>query len=110
MEITKTKDVWIVWSQTDLIEGRGSMYPLAICEKEATAKRIGHKNYVQGSNCPITKGAAYKIGGEWFAPARIYPPSREDDSEQARIDKKKEVMERARMSGLTDDDLKILVS
>ena len=36
----KTQKAYIVWSNTDLTEGRGYEYPMCICSKEATAAAI----------------------------------------------------------------------
>ena len=43
MEIQDTKQVWLAMTNTDCTEGRGRQYPKFVCEKKATAIRLGKK-------------------------------------------------------------------
>ena len=40
LTITDTKDVWVVYTNTDLTEGRGYQYPIHVCGSPATAERM----------------------------------------------------------------------
>ena len=110
LKIQETKTVWVAWTNTDLTEGRGQSYPKAVCEKEATAIRLGHKGSVMGSNCHVTAELAVKVSGRWLYPARLHTATTEDSQAQASTDAKRAAIEKAKAAGLTDDDIKALVN
>jgi len=99
---------WVVWSNTDLIEGRGRNYPLAVCALEATARRMGKKRYVQGANCPVEQVPVYIKDGRTYGPVDKHQPTTDDRNHQKRVDKQNEVYTRAKQLGLSDEDLRIL--
>ena len=122
VEILETKPVYVVWTNTDLTEGRGSRFPLHICEKQSTATRLAKGNYVMGTDCPISKSKALRIKFteddffyKWFALARILPPSKEDAAEEEKLEKQRRIqtaketaIEKARAAGLSDEDIEAL--
>lgn len=108
IEVEEIKDVWVVWSNTDLTEGRGHNYPKYICESFETAKRLGHGRYVQGLNCPVYQGKGYKIYNEWYYLNSIERESKEDVDLRIKREKKEEVLSKAKNAGLSDEDLKVL--
>ena len=113
MEKLETKEAYVVWTNTDLTEGRGIEYPMAICEEKATAIRLGRRNYVQGSNCTITKETIFRIakkpyGSRWYGPARLIFPTAEDTKIQKRIDKAEKAVKKAIECGLTEEEIKAL--
>lgn len=108
MEIEETKTVYVAWTNSDLTEGRGFMYPLAICETEATAIRRGSGGYVQGANCPVTAETAVKLHRQWLVPGRIEPATDGDKRLQERIDLRNAAFEKARAAGLTDADIEAM--
>ena len=104
----KTKSIFIVWTNTDLTEGRGYQVPIAYCEKEATARRLAKKKGVMGTDASISEYAASSYNGEWLAPIRIEPSTKEDDEQQKKIDAYNATIKKARAAGLSEEDLKIL--
>jgi len=110
VELSDTKDVWIVWTNTDRNEGRGSEKVLAVCETKATAQRIGTKGYVMGSNCPISKTLAIKVNNNWLVPGEIEKATKEDLDKQLYIDKRDIVLAKAKKAGLTEDELRLISS
>lgn len=105
MEIEKSKVVWVVYTNTDLTEGRGYNFPLFVCESEATAMRLAKRRYVQGSDAPIKECVAVMVNGSWLAPVRIETSTVEDDRKQVAINARRDALKKAREAGLTDDDL-----
>jgi hypothetical protein len=101
------KQVFAVMTNTDLTEGRGRQYIKAFCETEATARRIGHRGYVQGGNCPIEKKMLYKPDGQarWYGPVFVEAPSIEDEKLQSVLDARNAALEKAKSLGLTDDEI-----
>ena len=109
VEIKEVKEVWYVETATDLTEGRGHNYTKYVCESEATAIRLSKGGYVQGSDCPIYKGSAYKIGHSWFYGGFILQRASENDKKvQAKLDEKNALIEKAKALGLSDEEIKKL--
>ncbi len=113
--MSKTKPVWVVWTNDDLTEGRGDEFPLFVCESETTAIRMSKKQGVQGSDARVERFDAVLHESRWCAPVRIYRPTEKDREadiriEQARIaeQRRQEALDRARKAGLSEDDIKIL--
>ena len=115
--IAETKEVWVAWTNTDCTEGRGQEVPLAVCEAESTARRMGKRGSVQGSDCRVNREVAVCLDGRfgWLVPGRIQSPSREDEEEERRLEaqreaaaRKREALERAKAAGLSDEDIKAL--
>lgn len=108
-----TKTVYVAYTNTDCTEGRGYDVPIAVCEMEATAKRIAKKQYVQGSDGPVRSVDLVKIGDKWYAPSaaiNIIKPSKDDVAVQARVDAKRDALEKAKALGLSEDDIKALAA
>jgi len=105
-------DVFVVWTNDDLTEGRGREYPMAVCELEATANRLAKGSYVMGSDARITKEVAYYINDRWYFIGTFTPATPEDRIENVKIlemEKKKlkaaDALEKAKRLGLSDDDI-----
>ena len=96
VDVADVRDVWIVWKNTDDIEGRGKQYIAYTCEIEATAIRLAKKKYVMGSDCPIEKVLSYRIGGNWFQPSPVVPASEDDINAQRKIDVDRSIQGRAK--------------
>lgn len=109
----ETKTAYVAFTNTDCTEGRGVDMPIALCELEATAKRIARGRYVQGSDGPVRRVELRKIGEQWYAPLSAVPylaPSLEDLSNQKALDERNAVLEKARKAGLTEDDINALAN
>lgn len=118
IDIVDIKDVYVVWTNTDLNEGRGQEYPFKICEEKATARRFAKGNDVQGTDCRISKAKVCKINGLnddnavkfWYlGPVIIERPTTEDKKVQQQIDEYETVMQKAMDSGMTEEDIAIMV-
>lgn len=116
--ITASKKVFTVWTNTDLTEGRGTERPMAYCELEATAKRLAKGSYVQGTDGRITVEEMIRIKDVWYAPhgyGFIEYGTREDmemekklEEERKAAERKAKILEKARALGLTEDEIKEL--
>jgi hypothetical protein len=110
------RTAWAVWTNTDLCEGRGMEYVKVFCELQSTARRLAKKNYVQGSDCRVTRENILYLDGMWYAPGPcVDPGTREDIQEEERIraeqlarEAKRQALERARELGLTEDEIRAL--
>jgi len=105
-----TKEVWLVTTNTDLIEGRGKQIHLAFCEEYATAKRLAKGQYVQGGNCPMEKCNIFKPeeGAEWFGPISIEQPTSQDIADQSVIDAQSNAVAKAKAAGLNTADIRLI--
>lgn len=108
-EISEVKAVYVAWGNTDNTEGRGQSYPLAVCDSETTAKRLGQKKGVQGMDCHVSEEGAFKINGTWQTAARIHQPSDEDKKNDKRRLDKRWALKKASDAGMTDTDIKALL-
>ena len=117
-EKIEQKYVWVVWSNTDLTEGRGNEYPMWVCGTEATAQRLRHSAYIQGTDAPVRKtkvhweNSEHKGFGYWVGPVRIEEPTVEDidiqrriDEERGRVEQKDALIERLRGLGASEEDI-----
>ena len=109
IQAMQTRDVWVAWTNTDLTEGRGYRYPLAVCESETTADRLGQKKYVMGSACPVTKEVAVRVHGSgWLVPGAIHPETDEDKKARAILEARRAAVQKAKDAGLTDEEITAL--
>ena len=99
------KQAFVVFTNSDLTEGRGFEFPIAVCEAEATAIRLSKKAYVMGSDAPIRQFTIRRDGGYWFGPVKVIAPTKEDESAQVKRDARRIAIEKARAAGLTDDEI-----
>lgn len=101
------RKVWVAWTNTDLTEGRGWRVPLAVCDIEATAIRLGARASVQGSNCEVTEETAVRLAPNhaWLIPGWIDSATDDDRAAQRIMDEQRSAIQRARDAGLTDADI-----
>ena len=116
MLISDEREVWVVYTNTDLTEGRGYEYAMAVCECESTAIRLARKQGVQGMDARVRQETMYRMVGAWYTPgARVVPPSGEDMAEERALQLKREAkarkdtaIKRARELGLSEEDIAAL--
>lgn len=102
------RTAWVVYTNTDLTEGRGWQYPLHVCDKEATAIRLAHKAGVMGSDAEVKAVNLVRAGGAWYGPVQIKQATKEDDHAQKLMDERRAAVARARELGLSDEDIRLL--
>jgi len=107
-DIQGEKKVFIAWTNTNLTDGYGHEYPLAVSESEATVTRLGRKGGVQGSQCRVTASLGYKINNVWYYPGSLKTPTKEDLALDEKRLIRRQAEERARDMGLSEDDISIL--
>ena len=106
--ITDTKEVWVVYTNSDLTEGRGHQYPIHVCGSPATAERMAIRKGVQGSDANVSKMTAVKVRGSWLAPVEIVKANDKDRQLDEQNKMRKLAREKAKAAGLSDDDIKLL--
>lgn len=110
-EVVEGKEFWVVYSNTDLTEGRGHSIAVATCEMESTAIRLSIKRGVMGTNADVEPVKGIVFGGQTYIPSyavKIDNPSKEDIETQKKLDAKRLAFAKAKAAGLTDDELKAL--
>lgn len=108
MSHTESKSVFVAYSNTDLTEGRGRDFPIAVCELKSSALRLSKGRYVQGSDGPVRAATLKIFDGEWYAPlciVKIESPTKEDIAAQSIIDCKAAAIQKAKDLGLTDAEI-----
>lgn len=104
----ETKPVFVVWTNTDLTEGRGHQIPIRVCWSRATARRIAKGQGVMGSDATVEEHKAYRIGRHWHAPCQIIAPSKDDEAQDKVDAEKNKAIEKAKAAGLSDEDIAAL--
>ncbi len=104
----ETKDVFVLYTNTDLTEGRGNQYPISVCESESTAIREGCKKGVQGTDIRAEKEFAVRIDGNWFASVNIIKPTSDDEMKDETAQKIQAIKEKLKNSGLTAEEMVLL--
>lgn len=82
--IENVNPIWVVWTNTDLTEGRGANYVLYWCETETTANRLAKGRGVMGSDADVLIHKTYLIDRVLYIPAsrmNLIKPSKEDIAE-----------------------------
>jgi hypothetical protein len=107
--VEDVKPVWVVWQNTDLTEGKGWERVLHVCEGKETAERLGKGRNVQGTDCLVSEGLAYKIEGmlDWYIPGYIIPETHSDTAKRILREEKERVLEKAR-GVLTEEEISLL--
>lgn len=105
MEITDTKVVFVVWSNTDLTEGRGRQIPIYVCASQTTANRLSEKAGVQSTKADVYETEAYRIENKWYAPTHIRSATLADKKIDTARKSREEIVKRAKEFGLSDDDI-----
>ena len=108
MDIKEVKEVWIVQTTKDMTEGRTPSTNWKVCETESTARRIGKGRFVMGSDCPIEKSFAVKIGHSWFYPGEIVHANDDDLRLEERKAAKMSLIERLESKGFTKEEIDLL--
>jgi len=104
----ETRDAWLVESNTDLTEGRGERFPLAVCRLEATANRMAKGRYVQGSDAPVSPVKLLRVDGRWYGPVDVVQPCAEDEAVQMVMNERRKAINKAKAAGLTEADIEAL--
>lgn len=109
--MTEQKTVWVVHTNTDLNEGRGRQFIKHYCGTEATARRLGKGQYVQGGDCPVSEKTLVRAFNGWVDPSHIVTIEKATDGDrkvQARINTARKAFKKARDAGLSPEDIKAL--
>lgn len=107
--------LYAVWSNTDLTEGRGREYVNFYCLNESTAKRKARRNYIMGSTSPITVVDAFlSEDGQYIVPisVEVVQPTAEDIEQERLVElertKEQRKQELIKSLNLTKEQLDLL--
>lgn len=103
--------VYVVFTNTDLTEGRGRQVPLYVCKRYTTAVRMSKKKGVMGSDAEVHEVTCKDIEGQLYMPINcvdIYLPTREDVVEDDKRIRREQAIARAIALGLSKEDIEAL--
>ena len=103
--MSEQKNIFIVWTNTDLTEGRGHQVPVAFCESRATAVRLSKRAGVQGTDADVQPFPAIKHQGSWCAPFRMTIATDADKKQEIALEERARIIEKAIASGMTKEEL-----
>lgn len=110
MKEAKTVLIHVVWTNTDLTEGKGQQIPIAYSELYSTAARLASKKGVQGSDAEVQCQEVFRVGHTIYAPVRMEPATEIDKArEKVRIERAAAI-EKARAAGLTEEELRLIAT
>lgn len=103
-----SKNVWAVFSNTDLTEGRGREYIKYFCESKITAMRLGKDGYVMGTPAPIRQVKVYSLPNEYglFGRVHVILPNEEDKEKQKDLDKATKFKQFCESNGISIEELR----
>lgn len=112
----KKSTVYVAYVNTDLTEGKGYNIPFAVCRLKTTAIRLGKGKNVQGSDAIVKPVELIEITennvADWYGPKKdcfhIHLPTHEDKIQDIQNQIQEKVVQKARKSGLTEEDIEIL--
>lgn len=115
MPEAKVVKAWVAWGNKDQTEGRGPIYPYAVCECEATAHRKAKGIDTQGGTGKVTQVELHEVQFSphvwdvaWYGPVYVEPPTTGDLQEETRLRQRREALEAAKAAGLTDEQINAL--
>lgn len=105
-----TRKVYVVWTNTDLTEGRGSVVPQYICALKATALRLAKGINVQGSNGEITESTVTYDSNQisYIGPVKIIQGNLEDEEKEKRLQERQAIARK--IIGITKEELRIIMT
>ncbi|WP_343552148.1 hypothetical protein [Pantoea sp.] len=105
MEIQESKTVWLTMTNENLTDGYGKSKILFVCEQKETARRLGKKGYIQGSDCPVERATAVKISGVWLVPGNIQQESDSDKKIRIANEERDAVLNKMRDAGFSEEEI-----
>lgn len=106
--------VYVVFTNTDLTEGRGRQVPLYVCELYTTAVRMSKKKGVTGSDAEVHEVhevTCKNIDGRLYMPVDcvdVFLPTREDIVEDDKRIRREQAIQKATALGLSKEDIEAL--
>jgi len=99
---------WAVLVNSDLTEGRGRERIRCICELEATAIRLARRASTQGSDGTVWPVELLHHQGRTYGPIDLELATAADVKAQQVLDRRREVIEKARALGMAEDEIEFL--
>lgn len=118
INVVEAFKVWVVYTNTDLTEGRGADYPIFTCASESTALRLAKKRGVMGSDARVHESTVVRLScnrGTYMSDVRITYPDTIDEIADKELKKSRDkialkelAIEKAKALGLSEEDIKAL--
>lgn len=103
-------ELYAVYTNTDLTEGKGAQYPFAWSTSETAAIRLSKRKGVMGADAEVRQVCGIRIGKTTFAPVHLEVPTTHDLSvDQLRHDRN-EAIEKAKSAGLSPEEIKLIAT
>ena len=117
MELSDEK-IYLVETNTDLTEGRGTRYPIYHCKTRSTAERLSKNKGVMGTNAIVSEVSLFEHDGKKYINiwnVHLINPSSEDLLKEEKhqqalrlAEEKSRAIQRAKELGLSDEDIEAL--
>lgn len=103
--------LYVVFTNTDLTEGRGRQVPLYVCKRYTTAVRMSKKKGVMGSDAVVHEVTCKNIDGQLYMPVNcvdVFLPTKEDVVEDDKRVRREQAIAKAMELGLSKEDIEAL--
>jgi hypothetical protein len=100
--------LYVVFTNTDLTEGRGIQVPVAWARNKYTAQRLAKGQGVMGSNAEIRSIDIYDVLGVEYIPlacVHVKYPSKQDEDLQKQEEERNNTIAKMKALGVTDEML-----
>lgn len=107
------KTIYVVFSNTDLTEGRGAEHPIGCFESKTSAINFSKKKGVQGTDADVREMPSFLVdmaiyGHCVYAPAIIHKPSDEDKRKDELHYLRENALKKAKAAGLTKEEIDLI--
>jgi hypothetical protein len=100
--------LYVVFTNTDLTEGRGIQVPVAWSRNKYTAQRLAKGQGVMGSNAEVKSVDTYDVLGVQYIPlacVHVKYPSKQDEDLQKQEEERNNTIAKMKALGVTDEML-----
>ena len=100
--------LYVVFTNTDLTEGRGIQVPVAWSRNKYTAQRLAKGQGVMGSNAEVKSVDTYDVLGVEYIPlacVHVKYPSKQDEDLQKQEEERNNTIAKMKALGVTDEML-----
>lgn len=102
--------MWVVWTNTDLTEGRGRQIPIAWHESQTDAINSAHKKGVMGSDASVKESPLVKRGAQIYGPVNFQRTTSEGRKGDAARQTKAAIVQKMLDAGLTPDEIQTVTA
>jgi hypothetical protein len=107
--VSEKQEIYVVWTNTDLTEGRGKQIPIAYSVSMRCALRLAKGKGVMGSDADVRSFTADLRNGYVCAPVQLVEPTKKDIDLDDNDARRQSAIDKALQLGVSEDELKLIM-